>query len=86
MISFATIEKATKQANSEVEYLKEIMPNGIFNLIGIDGNKVLISAFCGMHETNEKEIKDIKEKSRLGVITEEKYDLVYRAEFFLFIH
>lgn len=70
IIDYRTLVNGLEQYNSEAEYIKGIAPNVSIVPAGIKEDKFYFSMVCSYSEITEQQIRDIKEKTRVYVITE----------------
>jgi len=70
MINYRTMVKGLDQYESEAEYIKGIAPNVSIIPRGIKKDKFYFSIVCSFSEITELQIEDIKEKTRVYVISE----------------
>jgi len=76
-INYYKIEQAIEEAE---DIVSDEMPRAEFAFIGVDETHIYFNVACQLPETSEKQMKDIKEKTRFEVV-EENTILVYWASF-----
>ena len=76
-INYYKIDQAIEEAE---DIVSDEMPRADFAFVGVDETHIYFNVACQLSKTSEKQIKDIKEKTRFEVV-EENTALVYCASF-----
>ena len=80
MLSAYAFNKSHDTINEAMRIIQREMPKAKFVLIGVSEQQVFFNVVCKLHETNAREMTDIKAKTRFMPLKETK-EFVYKGEF-----